>query len=283
MASSEASRRRHRSRRSKPNHNCTAPTSHAHGTSHMSAEKSRPTWLPPPDGDKENLVQGWLDGIEARRSVTIDVRPAHSQRVHPKYRSKPQSAQYSPEMRVPHALPLLPDTGNAGTASGPASIGRIYQRRRHTLEDHRPIIIPEDGHDEPASPLDLSPTHSTRWHTPLADESYHERGKKRQYTSLGDSLSPRAPSPAAHSFEKRSRHKTRTDRYDVAKHVKEDMARKRRMSETHEAESKRNKKKIKQRNMTSSREVMGKFVSNSILNDRITVRLYPSISFIVLC
>lgn len=281
MASPGASRRRHRSHRSKPNHHCTGPTSHAR---HMSAEESWPTLHTAPDGNKENLVQGWLDNIEARRSVTVDARPAHSKRTDSKHRSRPQTAQPSPELWIPRALLSLADVGNAGLASRLSSSGREYKRGPSVLEEVSSIIAPDDERDEPATRIDLSPARPALRPASPADESYYERGKKRQHPGLDDSLATRASSSGGHSFEKRPRRKTRGDRYDAVKHGDDYRGRKKRENELDGAGSKRDQKeKAKFDNMTSAREVMGKFVSNSILNNRITVSATLNFPLTVLC
>lgn len=109
----------------------------------------------------------------------------------------------------------------------------------------------------------------------LPPEEFHpHRGEKRQYFEFDGGPALQASSPAGHRFEKRPRHKTRADRYDVVKLDGDDRGKGTRDKRSHGVEVKRTKRK-KQDNMTSAREVMGSFNSEAILNDRITVSARP--------
>lgn len=109
----------------------------------------------------------------------------------------------------------------------------------------------------------------------LRPEEFHNNGgEKRQYFEFDGSPALQASSPAGHRFEKRPRHKTRGDRYDAVKLDGDDRGKRAKDKKSHGVEVKRAKRK-RQGNMTSAREVMGSFNSESILNGRITVSARP--------
>lgn len=272
MASRDTSRRRHRPHYSKPNQDRTGQASHAHGSTHMSFRDPWPTLRAAPDGNKENLVQGWLDDIDGLRSAAPDARHAQFKGSHPKHRSRPQPP--SPKPWLPHGQTSLADNGSSGlTRLRSIERGRRESRSVSALEEDSSIIAPA-GDPDRATTRGL-PSASR---LVLPPEEFHNEREKRQYLEFGDGPPLQGSSPAGRRFEKRPRHKTRANRYDVVKLDHDDRGTGTRDKENHGAKVRRAKRK-KQDNMTSAKEIMDSFNSESILHDRITVSASPILQF----
>lgn len=208
-----------------------------------------------PHQGKKNLIQDWLEELQTPKIWPVD-EGYLAERGLQKTRSRAQSARPSPDdwkLQVPQ---LRDATGSlSGTREG-----RQRQRPRRGPDEDSSIIAPIDDHHrvrdrvKPHS-LCLSDT----------EECYYERGKKRQQTvSEAGSLASGALAHADHRFEKRARRKTRDDRYNT---LSFDAAGRERKSK--KKDGKQNKKKGDV--LSSAREVMSNFSSNSILNDRLTM------------
>lgn len=204
-------------------------------------ELSRPN-LPPEaaDGNKENLIQGWLDGLEAKRrgggaGTARPLRTAES----PNHDHSPHPSYY---------YPPSPPTRNATSQSRPSHHGRTNER-----ED---LDVDFGGRSR-----------KRRHSSSIADDGHSERAVSRKRRGRSASLSPSGSSQEDDlRFQKKRRRKTRTDRYDV---VKKDSVDKHKETKKPSNESKK-KRQVKD-TLVSTREVMDKFGSASILNERITV------------
>jgi hypothetical protein len=87
-----------------------------------------------------------------------------------------------------------------------------------------------------------------------------------------DDFSTISPSPGPVNFEKRARYKTRDDKYDTRKEVRRN-GRPKQDTSCRDNKSKRQKRDSKRRAQLSSKSVMEKFNSSTVLQDRITVGL----------
>lgn len=257
-----ASTRRNRSHHSKAKHHRSGQILHAHGPNQANTDQSWPT-LPPlsaPDGNKENLdlIQGWLDDVQVQRpgTRTSDVNdPYHAKNSDTRHHSRLQShpVQSSPELSwAPHELPPVADRGTTA----------LHTRHGRRVQEHERDWIAREDSSLIALDYDRRPTLD-------AEVGYYGRGKKRRRSGSDDSLPSRAPSLADYQFEKRPRYKTRSDRYEVAKHDKS-RPKKRRENKMRDEESNRVKKR-KMNPVASAKEVMDSFNSNSILTERMTV------------
>lgn len=269
MTSPVISARRHRSHRSKPKHRPTAHVLPTYAPKHMNARPESSALVPSTtatDGNKEKLVRGWLDDIQVHGTEQV-ARTHGTKDSRPKQRNRLSSP--SPTRRAPHGLSLQECLGDAQPLIRPRRGGRHKGRR--ALSDDSSIIAP-NRHGRPPIIADDDDRIRRPRSSSAAEESYSERGKRKRQPGAdcdeyGASLTLFAP---RHNFEKRARHKTRNDRYDVVKHrdkTKEET--KKKVKEAGAAESQKPKKKRQQ--MTSAREVMDNFKSHSILTERITV------------
>lgn len=107
-----------------------------------------------------------------------------------------------------------------------------------------------------------------------ADANGHGKGKKRRQPGPDsqESGSSPAPSPPEYNFEKRARHKTKSDRYDTVKQDDGDKNNKPKRRKTRSAAETRRTSRGNS-HLASARDVMDNFSSHSILSDRITVSL----------
>lgn len=267
MDSQETPARRHGSDRSKPKFYRTGQIRHystpAQGLNHVIAGSL--------DNSKETLLQGWLNNIQALGSG-LDAggpparKPSNSNRL-----LRPQSV--SPARWAPNALPRSRASGIAEPMSQPSG-ERRHRRPRASFDgpsgpddrDDSSVIAPRPFSDNPRA---RRPNLKS-----AAYASGYERGKKRRQSgrdSQGSGSSP-GPSPPEYNFEKRARHKTKSDRYDT---VKQHDAERDHKSKKRKTRSAAEPRRTRQRNshLASAKEVMDKFTSHSILSDRITVSL----------
>lgn len=247
--------RHHRSRCNKSKHHRTAQASHAHGSHHVSADKSWPTLLAAPDGDKENLVQGWLDDVHMHTSASAN---------QPEHHSKKRNSKHllDPKPWAPHGLPVFANLGNSSLLGRPRQ-EQSRKRKRISVESGAANALDDDlGHAD----LESAP----RVCRPRSAAEIGDHGRGKEYQPGSDSgLSSSAPSRAENNFKKRARHKTRSDRYNIVKNDDTDREKKRSKGQEPRKDSRKNKRK--RHHMPSSKDVMDHFSSNSILNDRITV------------
>lgn len=270
MKSPDTTTRRHRSHRSKPKHRPTARISSAYAPKHVAARPggwSHGNSKTVTDGNKENLVRGWLDDIQVHGSEASERRPKpkNDDSDHTTRRSSP-----SPVRWAPHGLSVPQGLGNAQPLSRPRR-GDRHKRRRASLDDSS-VILARPHDKAPILADDDEPARRSR-SSSAAEESYYERGKWKHQPDAepnesGASLTLFAPN---HTFEKRGRHKTRSDRYDVVKHRNDNKEGTKKKGRTGAAAEPKKPKKRKRENMTSAKEVMDNFTSHSILSERITV------------
>lgn len=218
-------------------------------------------------GNKQSLVDTWLEDIEIPRLQAVHKNESLPKEPSPKARARPRSTYRlrspSPRRAVAHNRHNEP----ASKASPPQS-RRERIRLRHLVPDSA-VLSPYDEHDnvqvQPEVSRILRPVSA-------ATESNYERGKKRPHMGSEDSVES-VVSAAQYHFEKKARHKTRTDRYDTT-----------RVREPRKAGKKKRKKTVDQTKVngtrrggdfSSAREVMDNFNSKSILSDRITVSTPP--------
>lgn len=260
MDSQEAPARRHGSDRSKPKSYRTGQIRHystpAQGINHVIAESL--------DDRRETLVQGWLHNIQALGSG-LDARgppahkPSNSNRI-----LRPQSV--SPARWAPKALPRSRASGIAESMSQPSG-ERQHRRLRASFDgrDDSSVIAPRTFADDSRA---RRPNLKSAAHA-----SGYERGKKRMRSGPDsqDSGSSPGPSPPEYKFEKRARHKTKSDRYDSVKQGNTEKDHKLKKQKTRSAETRRTRQR--NRHLASARDVMDKFSSHSILSGRITVSL----------
>lgn len=261
--SPEIPARRHCHDRSKPKSHRTGQTrhysfAHAQGPDHVIFRSI--------DDDRENMVQGWLNNIQALGSGPIAGDPPH----HTTSSSKHRPQSISPATWAPHALPLphplSRELGFASARSQPSG-ERQHERLRAAFNDRDDSSV--------IAPKGLGG--SSRGRRPrmdsAAEASYHGRGVKRRRSSPepeeGGSLT--IPSPPDHNFEKRARHKTKSDRYDAVKNEVAGKEHRREKRKKHAAAEPK-KDGTKRSHIASAREVMDNFNSQTILSNRITVR-----------
>lgn len=276
MASPGATRRRHQSRRSKPNHHSEGPTSHDQGTSHFGAVKSWPTLLTASDGSKKDWVQGWLDDVQARKSSRVDINSMYSEKIGLGHGSKAQPAQISPEASAREDLDCQLDVKKAESV---LSLRPSVCKDKHQQllpDELRPIIPCDDDRDELEPRIDFS-IPLPRMHR-MKEKSYNKPEGKRQY-SPHETLSRCSASGISTSFERKPRRKTRDDRYDTVKRGIDVGIKRRPQKESRLEGSKRSLRNTELENMTNVREVMTKFVPSSVFSDRITVSEVPDVFF----
>lgn len=258
MASSSPSARRRHTHHSKHRHHHQGHGSRARRSGHRQSEEALPTATDHPDHSKEGLVHTWLKDLQAPepRPVVEEEYPAVSgsrrkrSQAHPSSDDWKQHHRYVPESYL--ALDSLPGTGE----------GRKRHRHHQGLYKDSSIIAPLDDHHRFRDRVDTQ----LRC-LPATKECYYERGKIRQQTvSEASSLASGAIAHADPHFEKRARRRTRDDRYNT---IKNDDAGKDKKSKKKSGKQSRKKRN----NMSSAREVMNNFNSNTILNARITVSI----------
>lgn len=220
-----------------------------------------PTVSDLPNHNKSSLVQDWLKEIQAPQPRPV---AEEEYQVGKKPRGKHAHAQAQstlppPDDWKPHGLHLSGNYLAADSLPG-AGEGRKKHKYQRGLDEDSSIIAPLDDHHRVRDRVE---THSRR--LPAIKECYYERGKKMQAVSEASSIASGVISHADHHFEKRARRRTRDDRYDT---TKVDNATKEKKSK--KIAGKKNRKRDK---LSSAREVMDNFNSNTILNDRITVSM----------
>ncbi|KAJ4397107.1 hypothetical protein N0V93_001331 [Gnomoniopsis smithogilvyi] len=259
MDSPEIPARRHYSNRSKPKSYHTAQVRHystpAHTLNHVIPGST--------DDSKEHMVQGWLNNTQALGSGLIAGGPTHHTPNGSNYLPRPQSV--FPARRTSHALLLSRGSGFANSMSQPGG-GRRHKRLRTSSDgrDDSSVIASREFADNPR-------IRSPRLN-PAAEASYRERGKRRRQPgpeAAGSGAGP-APSPPAHRFEKRARHKTKSDRYDTVKKNDASTDRKRKKTQK-DAAADSKKDRLKGSHLASALDVMDNFNSHSILSNRITM------------
>lgn len=251
-------RRRHRG----PEH-----VSRSHRHHRGESTRSRPTLMAQHEENKENLVNVWLEEIEARKGGAIDgkTRPSNHGRA-----DGLRSVGQLHDSWTPHGLPFSKTSGDPETTS---RVRKRHKRKRGQNQATDSSIIEPVDHRR-STPVIAD---AIRFRRPPSEseESYYERGKKRQRSDSEESHSSSPPPVNRHQFDKRSRHKTREDRYDTVKHEKAP-GKKKNTKKTPQKET-GDKGKMKKGQMTSTKEVMDNFASRSILNERISVRTLPKI------
>lgn len=198
---------------------------------------------------KEGLIHSWLQGLRAPKLRPEDEVGHLAGKSIPSTRSPAQPAHPSPGCWTPHGLQLPEGYRDPHPLSGTCD-GRQRRRRDRALDEDSSIIVP---------------IHDRLRNSAETPSCYYERGKrKQQVDSEASDHNYGASSPADHQFEKRARRKTRDDRYDT---VKVDYHGRGKDPRTKPS----NQSTKRGLNMSSAREVMNNFNSNTILNDRITV------------
>lgn len=211
-----------------------------------------------PKHAKELLVQSWLQGLRAPKP-----RPVHEDGYSTAGRRWTGTSQARAEQAIQELLPRDGQLPGDHSVSRSSPATRAWQRR--DLHDRElgydsSMIAPFQGHNRARKHGRVSP------HRSSTEEGYYERGKKRHQTDPEpDSPASGASLPADHHFEKRARRKTRDDRYDVLD-SKDDAGT---LQEPGKKSGKQ--RRTKKHNLSTAREVMDRFSSKAILNDRITV------------
>lgn len=266
MDSPEIPARRHFSDRSKPKSYHTAQVRHysapAQGLNHVIPGST--------DDSKKNMVQGWLSNIQALGAGVIAGDPTHQAPNNSKHLPWPQSLL--PARQASHTVLRSGDSGFTNPMSQPGG-DRRHERPRASFNrrDDSSIIVPRN--------IAVGPRIRPLRFNPAAGPSYHESGKNRRQPSpdAEENGSALGPSPPTHNFEKRARHKTKSDRYDAVKNAVASQEKKRKKRQE-EAAADSKKDRMKRNHLASERDVMDNFNSHSILSDRITVSaLGPSL------
>lgn len=217
---------------------------------------SRHNLPPEADGNKENPVQAWLDGLEANRQGTVSgtARLLHRAETS-NHDNSPHPSYYQP------SLPAK----NVTSQTRPKQDERTTER-----EECLPNTLPSDLAVAPEAQIDHDvdfDVDSRRRHPrSIAEDGHAERGGPRKQRDGSTWLSSSGSPHEDLRFRKKRRRKTRTDRYDVVK--KESVLR---HQETKKPSKVSKKKSEARHTLVSAREVMDKFSSASILNERITV------------
>lgn len=273
MGSPDIPARRHRSGRSKPKHHRTGHARHssAHSqspTTHVNSGPGRlwPTSSATADKSKENLlqVQDWLNGLQAFGSGSATGGLPHCKTSSSKPPPRPQSGFTITAPWAAQALPVSLSEMPGIAKSIPRSHGLRRQHHRHASLEDSSFIAPKQFADKSRA---RRPSLS-----PATEERHFHRGKKRRQSAPDSEESGSSPglSPPRHNFEKKSRRKTRSDRYNTVKindTVKMKKPHKRKKQAVVEAKNYRKKYD----HLASASEVMDNFNSHSILSDRITV------------
>ncbi|KAI0136435.1 hypothetical protein BJ170DRAFT_10558 [Xylariales sp. AK1849] len=279
-ASSRVAHRSHQSHRRRHRHShgvarfaegpCNdSSTKHRHGRyDHDQAfrgKSTRPSNVP----SRYNLVESWLEqtgaldhayevgfiddadllAVHHRRSrLGVDKAAQPERRTH-------SSATWQPQhllSRAPAHTPHLVSTRGS------------YRRdsRKRPNSDDSSFLSVVNHHRVHSADHSSSP-----WHAYAYDEtSLHDLPGKIAESDR-EALSQRPAAPESPCFDKRPRHKTRTDKYDPR-------GKERRSPEKSEANAQRHRSKRSRKDrkpLLSSKNVMGNFNSNAVLNDRITV------------
>lgn len=223
-------------------------------------ELSRSNLCNAADGNKANLIQGWLDDLGTIRQGPINGAarlPFATEICH--HENSPHLLHYPPN------LPSRNVTSQSRPRLGQEKPGHKRAKRdRNALDDDDDLVVTwktrlDHDTDFGNAPRSCHPI-------PFTEDGLSERGYSIQQREGTAKLSSSGSVHEDLCFQKKRRRKTRADRYDVIK--KNNVVRdKQRAKPTKEA------KKAKQTKdaLVSAREVMDKFNSASILNERITV------------
>lgn len=222
-------------------------------------ELSRANLYSQADGNKEILIQGWLDDLGTTRQGPI------SDAAHSPYATETCHHDNSPHLlHYPPNLPAWNVTSQFRPRPGPETLGHTRGKRiRNALDDDLAVTRKTGrwGHD-----ADLEKGPRRHRHTSFAADDFSERGNSRQQREGSAKLSSSSFIHEDLRFQKKRRHKTLADRYDL---IKKDTVVKRKQRDKPTKEAKKGKQT--RDTLVSAREVMDKFSSASILNERITV------------
>lgn len=218
-------------------------------------------------GNKQGLVDTWLEDIETPRLQRVNKNESLSEKPSPKARSRPRSTY---RLRSPSPRRAFHHNSHNGPASKASPRQNLRERNRlRDLVQNGAVLDLCDQQDT----IQVQPEVSQIPRSVSAGtESNYEREKKRPHMGSEDSVVS-VVSAAQYHFEKKARHKTRSDRYDTT-----------RVHEPRKAGKKKRKKTVDQSkgdgtrrggDFSSAREVMDNFNSKSILSDRITVSAPP--------
>lgn len=225
--------------------------------------------VPQANDGKDDLVLGWLNNLGDRRSGACGTDAHVLNLDNSKSRSR-RHTQSPPEHWAPHGLSLPITFHHSVSTARPRSHAGRRISRSGSLQDSSNI-----GASPRRDPIrlgsDLAQDHGQ---TLISNGGYPDTHQKRKGPVPYDASEPSVLSAPDETFEKRTRHKTRRDRYDVCKH--DDGGKDRRMKGTR---SPRERKRRKREHLPSVREVMGNFQSDSILHERITVRITSQAMF----
>lgn len=244
---------RHQSRHRK---NRVAHSPRALGSEHRG---SLPLWSTreehAQDGNKQRLVDTWLQDIETPRLQQARNNESRSREPGSRAHAQPGSSY---RLRGPSPSTVVPQNSR-----------RKHQHLRDPAKDNSVLGL--------CDKQDLAQVQSriskTARPVSVATDSDYESGKKRPHSGsrMGSQDSVVSViSRGQYHFSKKVRRKTRSDRYDTM-----------RVHEPRQAGKKKGKKPKDQKgtrgtkragDFSSAREVMGNFNSESILSDRITVR-----------
>lgn len=220
------------------------------------------------DDNKQSLVDNWLEDIETPRLQRINNNESLSREPSLKAHSRPESSY---RLRGPSPNKVLPHNSHNGQASKASheNTRRVHKHLRELAQDDP--AIERCGEQEavrvrPEIPPIIRPVSATA-------EANFEGGKKRSHMGSEGSAGS-VISGVQYHFVKKSRHKTRSDRYDTRRAHEPRKAGKKKRDKTGD----QGKIKVSRRggDFSSAREVMDNFNSKSILSDRITVSMHPS-------
>lgn len=215
------------------------------------------------DGNRQSLVDTWLEDIETSRHNEPRSKESSS-----KARSRPGSGH---QLRGPSPSRVSSRDSHNGQVSRtlPRKSRGEHKRLRDLVQDKSVLGLCND--QDPAQ-VQSGVSQIVR-PVSAATESNYESGKKRTHMGSEGSIVS-VNSGGQYHFAKKARHKTRSDRYDTM-----------RVHEPRKAGKKKRKKpgdQIRTKDLrrggdfSSAREVMDNFNSKSILSDRITVSTPPS-------
>lgn len=210
------------------------------------------------DGNKENLIQGWLHDLGATKQGAVNgiARPHRTTETSNHENSPPTS------YRPPGRSATVRDTTSYPRPRQDRSKSKYEKRDRSALEND-PIVAPKPWLDRETAIAGGSRSRHLRL---ISEQEPPDRGDSRRHRDEESTLSSNGPSQEDLRFQKKRRHQPRTDRYDVVK-KKDAVPEIQRKKPNKVSKKKRQTKET----LTSAREVMDTFSSASILNDRITV------------
>lgn len=219
------------------------------------------------EGNKQSLVDTWLEDIETPRLQRAHKNELLSKEPSPKARSRHGSTY---RLRSPSPRREFSRNSHNGPPlkAPPRKSRRELSRLRDLGQENAvPDLCDEQEtvRAQPKLPRIARPVS-------VATESNHENKKKRPRMGSEDS-EVSVVSAGQYHFEKKARHKTRTDRYDTTRVHEPRKAGKKKRKKTGDQSKSRGTRRGG--DFASAREVMGNFNSKSILSDRITVSASP--------